>query len=70
MSENKKKQFIFIGMLGGKQERYIPGLNKQNQVWKNRTPTEFKLIIIANNSHARPLPLMYEATDRPPMFIS
>ena len=33
-------------MLGGKQERYIPGLNKQNQVWKNRTPTEFKLIII------------------------
>ena len=53
-----------------KQQRYIPGLNKQNQVLKNQTPAEFKLIIIANNSHVHPLPLMYEPSDRPPMFKS
>ena len=31
MSENKKKQFIFMGMLGGKQERYITSLEQQKE---------------------------------------
>lgn len=57
-----------MDMLGEKQERYTTDLNKQKKVWKNQTPTEFKLIIFANNSHACPLPL--QATDRPPMFKS
>jgi len=71
MSENNKKtQFIFMNMLGGKQERYIPQVLNSKRSVENQTPTEFKLIFIANNSHAHPLPLMYELSDRPPLFIS
>jgi len=71
MSENNKKKhnlFSWTCWVGNKKDIFLV-LNSKKSV-ENQTPTEFKLIIIANNSHAHPLPLMYELSDRPPLFKS